>query len=287
MTGIASVPSLPLKRAGFTVIGQTVSVGVEHDEVLVPIRRMLRGFDSGKVDADHQGTRYDLISSPAGWQLHVDGVFVHVSEELPGALAALEWRIVSDAVDRRDDLFHLHGAALCLPTRSAGVLLIGDSGDGKTTLALGLMLRGLVPFGDDVVMLEPEALTIQAVHRAFHVRNETWHVLESLAGGPITVDPNTPTGYFTPPQWAHQPVPVRFVVFPKYRPTHVPTLTALTPAAAAAAILPHTGTFARNPAMALSTITRLTERARCFQLQTGDLVDSVGTVLRAFATPID
>jgi len=266
-------------RVNLTVIGQPVAVGVDDPELLIPIRRMLRGFAPVDLDQDPPAAHhYDLVQSPAGWQMLVNGTFVHLSEDLPGALAALEWRIVSDAVDRRDDLFHLHGAALCLPTRRGGVLLIGDSGDGKTTLALGLMLRGLVPFGDDVVMLEPEGLTIQAVHRAFHVRTETWRALEPLAGGPIDVDDDMPTGYFAPPQWAHTPVPVEYVLFTKYRPHHEPAVVPLAPAAAAAAMLRHTGTFVRNSRMALGAITRLTERTRCFQVQTGDLARSIALI---------
>lgn len=181
---------------------------------------------------------------------------------------------MTDALARRDDLFHLHGAALASPTARDGLLLIGESGSGKTTLALGLMLRGFVPFNDDVALLEPATLELQPFQRAFHIEEGTRGLLASLAL-PDTWDLDAaPRGYFVPPRWAESGVPVRYLLFPTFQPDATPQLTRLAAPEAAAALLTHTTTLIRNPRLALSTVARLTERTACYRLCTGNLAET-------------
>lgn len=267
----------------YDLLGHWAAVALPPGERQAAVRAILRGF--GPVPpAAEVASSYALTVAADIWEVRAGEETVYAGGEASTALAALEWRIVTDALDRRDDLFHLHAAALCLPLRRAALALVGDSGNGKSTLALGLSLRGFMPYCDDVALLDPATLAPRPVPRAFHVAPETWHILEPLAGGPVNPDDDTPPGYFLPPQWATQPAPVRWVLFPEYRAGQEPMLLPLTPAEAAGAILKQSTSLARTPRLALATVARLTAEAACYRVITGDLATSVDLIRRLVAT---
>ncbi len=228
--------------------------------------------------------RYDVATTPTGgWTVTVDETVASISDSLSTALGFLEWRMVSAALDHRRELFHLHGGALCAPTRRAGLVLAGDSGSGKTTLTLSLMLRGFVPFGDDVALIDPQTLELQVLRRAFHTNEGTWRLVAPLTAGAIGAHEDGPEGYFSPPQWAERPVPVRWLFFLDYRPGQEPKLVRLTPPEAAAGILGNTVSLASNSRLALRAAARLTEHAACYRLQTGHLAATVDMVQQLVA----
>ena len=243
------------------------------------VRRVLRGFGPVTVDAAEPLPRYDLIDAGGGWQVRADGAIVHIDSDFAAALGSLEWNVMGAALAQRNDLVHLHGAALCAPTERAGIVFVGDSGAGKTTLTLALMLRGFAPFGDDVTLMRPDTEELVPFRRAFHTDETTWRVLEPLAGGPVPAA-NGPTGYFSPPQWAREPVPVRWLLVLDRRPGQAPHLVSLTPTEAAASILAHTIGFSRAPQRTLALCTRLTGRIACYRFVTGALLESAAVIQR-------
>ena len=267
-------------RDTFDLLGFQADVGAPAGTPRMVIRRILRGF--GPVDRPAGAVRpsFDLMEGSTGeWRVRAGGEILHVGDDLVVALGQLEWRIVTAALEYRGDLFHLHASALCLPTRRDGLVLLGGSGRGKTTLTMGLMLRGFVPFADDVALLDPETLELTAFRRAFHLSDGTWPLLEPLAEGLAPEREDLP-GYFSPPQWAEHPAPVRWILLPEYRPQQVPELIRLSPSEAASAIVEQTLSLARRPRMALAAAARLTNHARCYRFLCGDLADSVAMVQR-------
>jgi hypothetical protein len=196
---------------------------------------------------------------------------------LKDALGQLEWRLVTSALEHRSDLFHLHASSLCAPRSRDGVLLLGGSGRGKTTLTMGLMLRGFVPSADDVTLIDPETLELRAFRRAFHVADETWALLERLVA-PFASQRHEMPGYFSPAQWADQHATVRWVLLPEYRPDQKPELVPLSASELASAVISQTLSLERTPRMALSTAARLTDRARGYRFLCGDLEQSVAMV---------
>ena len=69
----------------------------------------------------------------------------------------------------------LHGSALCIEGR--GVLLVGASGCGKTTLSLALASAGAGWYGDEIALIERRKQTICAIPRTIAVRSRTLDVL--------------------------------------------------------------------------------------------------------------
>lgn len=284
-TAAGAAAGLDIVRETFDVIGSRVAVGTSSAHARDAVRNLLRGFGPIAENADATLPHYDLTQAPDGeWRVRVADEVVSTGDNLDTLLGSLDWLLITGALERRDDIFQLHGAALCAPTRRGGIVLVGDSGAGKTTLSLGLMLSGFVPFTDDVALLEPTTLNLQPLRRAFHVNDETWSLIEGLSG-PLTRERDLPSGYFMPPQWAECPVPVRWIVFLDRRSSPPPRLAPLSTAEAATALLGQSLSVRRTARVALRTAARLTELARCYRLVTGDLPESINTIKELVAAP--
>lgn len=88
-------------------------------------------------------------------------------------LAALHLPVVLAFALRHHGVFHLHAAGLASGERA--VLAVGQSGVGKTTLALALLEAGLAWLCDDAAFLAGrDGVTwVEGVPRPFHARPET------------------------------------------------------------------------------------------------------------------
>ncbi|MDG2536335.1 serine kinase [Dyella jiangningensis] len=71
---------------------------------------------------------------------------------------------------RRLGLVPLHGA--CVGLNGRGVLLLGASGSGKSTVALHSLLRGLEFLAEDAVFVEAESLVATGVANFLHVKSD-------------------------------------------------------------------------------------------------------------------
>lgn len=280
MTADARSTDLTQDADRYNILGYQGALVVRDEEARAAVRSILRGFGPIEGTSAADQAFYTLTAGETGgWIIEVDGSTVNGSDKLETALGFLEWRMVTDALSHRKDLLHVHGGALCLPTRRAGIVLAGKSGSGKTTLTQGLMLRGFTPFGDDVALVDPVTLELQALRRAFHINEKTWRLLAPLAGGVIGPEQDDgPEGYFSPPQFAERPVPVRWVLFVEYRAGQEPQLVRLPQAEAAAEVLSQAVTLVSNAGVVLPAVARLTERAACYRFLTGDLAKSVDVV---------
>jgi len=78
-------------------------------------------------------------------------------------------------VARDQPVLPLHAA--CVGVRDRAVLLLGESGAGKSTATLQAMLAGLGVLAEDVVFVEPRRLVVTGVPNYVHLRLETPRLL--------------------------------------------------------------------------------------------------------------
>lgn len=90
-------------------------------------------------------------------------------------------------VTRDQPVLPLHAA--CVGVRDRAVLLLGESGAGKSTAALQCMLAGLGVLAEDVVFVEPRRLTVTAVPNYIHLRLETPRLLAAALARRIRLAP--------------------------------------------------------------------------------------------------
>jgi hypothetical protein len=78
-------------------------------------------------------------------------------------------------VARDQPVLPLHAA--CVGVRDRAVLVLGESGAGKSTATLQCMLAGLGVLAEDVTFVEPRRLTVTGVPNYMHLRLETPRLL--------------------------------------------------------------------------------------------------------------
>ena len=106
------------------------------------------------------------------------------TERLPdpgqGTIALLE-ALVGTVVAglHREGLYAVHAGAAAGPR--GAVIVAGRSGQGKSTLVLGLVRRGFALLSDELALLDPEAGLVRAYPRAVHVRPATIRLIPELA----------------------------------------------------------------------------------------------------------
>lgn len=111
-------------------------------------------------------------------------------------LGLAEWFVMHWGVSSCTDPLLLHGAALF--RAGATLLLLGESGAGKTTLTLGLLARGWLPYGDDVTLVDPQTLHVRPFPRYFHVDAAT---RDLVAGSHVLRRVGAVAGYAAPRRW--------------------------------------------------------------------------------------
>lgn len=269
--------------------GRHVEVEVRHAADADAVRAVLRAFpadDQSPLAAPDLRCVVDRGANGL-WEVGDGTTVTHHAATLEDALLAIEWRLVSDLLARNPDRFHLHGAALADPSGTISVLVLGDSGVGKTTTTLALIARGFRPFADDVVLIDPETLLPDWFPRAFHVDTQTRELVAPLFEQPDWEEPGLPAGYCLPRTWATERLPIGAIILPKGYGHPIPTLMQQSISTAALAVLGNTSTLEHAPRLALRTAARLTAQAPAFVLYSGDLPTTVAMIASTVKTIIE
>ncbi len=223
----------------YDVLGFPVALRASDTTARAAVASIFSGFSTVPLPPGAASSDYELTSAPDGWIVRASGALVQSAQSLEDGLATLEWHVVSSALARRADLVHLHGAALRVPDSSSGLVLAGQSGCGKTTLALGLMARAFLPFSDDAAVIDPRSTALMPLPRAFHVDEQSWRLLDTVAPDAVA-RPHVLANYYVPKQWADSQAPVQWIVFPAFGDGPRPELVRLPLAEAVQTILSHT-----------------------------------------------
>ena len=131
------------------------------------------------------------------WVTACNGTDVAEFTDVETALTQLEWQVVARSLEANAASAVFHAAAL---TRgSTTIIVVAESGSGKTTISLELLRRNWLPYGDDVALVDTESLALQSFRRCFHT--DTPAVQDRVVAPwaePIASIP----GYSRPLRWA-------------------------------------------------------------------------------------
>jgi hypothetical protein len=180
---------------------------------------------------------------------------------------------------RHHGLFHLHGAAMVSP-RGASVLVAGDAGAGKSTVALALAKAGFSYLGDDSVLLSRRrtSLRLLAIPRAFHVGPATADALPDLARHVGAVYGSSGKRFLDPtaafPEMARMEAgPPEALLFPSIAAAAETVLEPVGPSEALGALLESSALVATNgaarPSEHLALLRDVADGARGFRVRLG------------------
>ena len=196
------------------------------------------------------------------------------SEVFPYLEWGINWRVIS----RYNRFIQIHAASMARGGR--GLILAGDSGVGKSTLAAALMARGWQYLSDEFALIDPKTHHMHPFPKALCIKSGSFEIIRRLKlplwrRGDYVKAMKGQVGYVRPSgvgaQHITPPCPIEFIVFPKYIEDVRPRLRPLSRAEAAFSLLRQTFNRAAFGYQAMSIITDVARSAQCFRLESGEI----------------
>jgi hypothetical protein len=215
---------------------------------------------------------------PPLWLVAVDGASHHGFRSATDLLQYLEWLVVARAALATTQYAIIHAGAMTKEAMT--ILLVGDSGAGKTTVTMGLLQRGWLPLTDDIALVSPYSLAIAPFPRCFHADDFT---ASTIAHRALFEDVGSLKGYLRPVRWADTPARVSCLVR-LARDAAAPTSAQpISQAEGAGALLQAAISTALPRREVARVAVGVTAGASCWQVNNGPLDDTLDTLERLAA----
>ncbi|HEU5441685.1 MAG TPA: hypothetical protein VFU88_20550 [Ktedonobacterales bacterium] len=278
----ARIANSPHDTAGalrFRVAGLLLTVAGLPRARAKQLAALLAPFQASP-DGQEPALRFDV--HPRGeddvWVVERNSERIAAFSDADLLLTQLEWHAIAAGLTATTDQAVFHAGALSRD--GTAMILLGQSGVGKTTLTTGLIQRGWLPYADDVTLLGTRTATLEVFPRCFHM--DAPALRRAAAAPPFTAVPGLPE-HARPLRWAPPGLaPTAIVVIE--RDAHGPsTMRPISQAEAAAALLGQAMANTLPRAMVAEVAVRAAAGARaCRQLTNGDregaldLLDELG-----------
>ena len=123
-----------------------------------------------------------MLRTAEGFTSSVDGDVVCVGPDTFEHEIAVTRRLNERKLDAEPQLLHLHSAAVS--TAGVAALVVGRSGDGKSTLTARLVERGWRYVTDEQVTIRPDDRMVLPYARPITLRRAVWHLFDRMEGSP-------------------------------------------------------------------------------------------------------
>jgi len=243
--------------------------------LFAPLKHLETDFDMVDLDAE-------VSELPSGWSMSFGGQTVMTEETgiLPGVLGVL-FSFICSRLQKR---LLLHSAVL-VRNRSA-LLLPGETGAGKSTLAAALAAGGWALYSDELAPLDPVTLHVDPFPQPVGIKEPAVEALTPMCPGLEHVEQHLRADgrlvrYLSSPQIRlasedAASMPVAALVFPRYRERETATRMSRLSAFSALQLLVRTGSSQR-PLLPVDVkaFLRLVEGMPCYELVYSDLGEAV------------
>ncbi len=193
-------------------------------------------------------------------------------------LPHLEWMVNWGVIRRRHDLVQIHAATL--ERDGKALILPGEPGSGKTTLAAGLLKRGWSYLSDEFALIEPGTGRVQPFPRAMCVKEPSFAVMRRL-GVPLRCEKpyqkatKGRVAFLNPldvrPDAVGSPAVVRWVVFPRFVSGAQPRQVELPRSRAVFDLARQCFNLHMFQGRGVSVLAALIRRASCHRMISGDI----------------
>jgi hypothetical protein len=153
----------------FRIAGLPLAVIGLPPELAERLAALLASFASPPDDTQEPAVLLDvqLRAEDGYWVVRREGERIAAFQDTGLLLTQIEWHAITAGLTATADRAVFHAAALARD--NAALILLGESGAGKTTLTTGLIQRGWLPYADDVTLLDTRTLEMERFPRCFHV----------------------------------------------------------------------------------------------------------------------
>jgi hypothetical protein len=157
--------------------GVTVEVVTPLEPFAAPLAVLLAGYPptANGVAPDF---RVSVLPSKrsGGWDVVVDDDSVGPIFEIEAVARQVEWACANEMLRRLSGFVHVHAAIVATSVQS--MLIVGQSGQGKSTTAVGLAQAGLTIYTDDVALIEHHTLRPFSFPRPIKLDDKSLMLLE-------------------------------------------------------------------------------------------------------------
>ena len=245
---------------------------------------------SQRVPGTKTMLRVERCADPdVSYQVTQDGALLRRIDRADEVVAYIEWAINSAAVRQIGGAYHLyHAGAVALAGRA--LILPAASGSGKTSLVAALVASGLQYLSDEIAVVGKDTYCVLPFAKSLCVKEGARVVLAPLypelsGGAACHRFGGERVWYLQPPAaaWPPAPVPVRYVVLPRYVAGGSTTLARISRSTALQQLLEQSfNARALGPSGVSGTVDML-RGADCYALTVADLHQAVD-LLRQLAS---
>jgi hypothetical protein len=271
-------------RLRFNLFGQHVTVACETRAPAGALGTVYGAFASPEEAAPvPPALAYSVAVGPAGELVIRRGAGELASADGAGMfLFHFEQDLVVELQKRRSDLYFLHAAVL--EREGKAVLLVAESGGGKSTTAWGLLHHGFRYASDELAPVDLATGRVHGFPHALCLKADPPAPYPLPAGVLRTArSRHVPVGLL-PSGLAPCPLPLEAIVFLRYRPDlERPAIRPMATAEAAARLYTQALNALAHPADGLDAALQVVSGARCFGLETADLAATCALVVRTLS----
>lgn len=279
-----------VERAHYLILGVPIAVASNQAEILAHVDETYISFRSSADEPEPAFTAELLTIEPraAGKQAGAAVVrdshgYQHEWPDAHVALIDLFDRIVHGVLAElhKRDIYTVHAGSVVY--RGAALIVAGRSGQGKTTLTLGLLQRGMGLLSDEFAVIDPATEQIVPYRRSVHIRPGTPELIPELRfvnqqpqrrlGGGIewSLTPSDLDRAF--PGCLAPAAPLRYVLLldGAPQPDQLPAVAPVPAALATIELLRGTWAASRDFSAGLARLSRLMSNVACARLRVGAL----------------
>jgi hypothetical protein len=267
-----------LLRRSVALHGVTVEIVAPLEPFAAPLALLFAGYPPA---AKGVAPDFRVLVLPSerseAWEVVVDDVSRGLTFGVETVARQVEWAFADEMLRRLSGFVHVHAAIVA--TSDQSMLIIGQSGLGKSTTAVGLALAGLTIYTDDVALVEHHTLRPVSFPRPIKLDDKSRMLLERSG---LVIPPESRIGESIDrtmiPGLASPETPgppVKKAVFLSFDRGSRPELHTLTAAEALLRIVRQSATERFTDCGPSSSVLALVNALQCYELVVGDFQETV------------
>ena len=271
----------------YRVLGKKVTVRTTSSEFAGQARRLFRSFSPTPANGDSPDLALSFLVAPPPESPSIRPFHfayrgctqIARTTDYWQLFRNLAWQLDLLLAEQTQDYYLLHSGAVARDR--AGVLLPGASGSGKSSLTLALLREGYRYLSDELGAVDlttgelhpfpmPIGIKDTCIFPELSQRQDFW-----IGPEPGENVGEEPVWYVHPedvvPDCIGSPVPICYIIFPKYHPGTAPRLETLGAGQAMEQLLQNSVNFRRFGSIGFDLLAEMVKEAECLSLSFNDL----------------